>query len=686
MSSSKEFFINMKENDIPKWNTKLSYYDQDLAVIDFYNNELKKIKEGLNVGGWFVHPFLYWHINYFKARIVQKDNTEPITNPLLDDHLIYFTENYKEAEDTGKGICLFGTRGFSKTVLEASLAHWLSVTRPNSIISINGGSTSDLNDVCRSIALSNKNVHPAFRLPILRGDWDEEVLFGWQEGVSERTVYSRLDITNQEGGKDSASEKSAGGTPAGLICDEIGKFDPRPFLYASKSKIYSQYGARFVPFLAGTGGNEKLSVGARYIMEHPDEFDLLRMNWDRLDRSVPEDCQTWKLSKKTSFCTFVPGQMSYRLPTPKIETELSSFLGIEEKSELDDIKLYKTDWVNATQKLYDELEAQKSEAGRNKRLMYHPMDISHCFLTDSVNPFNVSRLERKLDEITRNPTYRKMTFSQSANGDVVSTLSDKLLATDSYVSKDVDAPILVFEDPSVKTQKFANCAGFDDYKTTEAKDSTSLGCLYIVKRRNLDINIPIEKIVMSYTARPHSSHNILYENIRLSLKRYSALCNVEAADLGFTSYLETLGFNIMDYVIPNINPSSDLTSKNNKSNSRYGTYPTPGNIKILMDTVINYTNEEVVVGFDDSNNPIVVYGSDFIEDPYLLKEMIDFHPKGNFDRIMAFGWALVYAQYLDKKNITPKTVGENIVRRDDYKDIKPKTKLNVFSNVRFKNF
>lgn len=689
ISQSKEFFINLKEKDIPKWNKNLSYYDQDPYVLEFFQNEWEKITKGITIDGIFIHPLLYWHVNFFKARITQPDNSEPIINPYLDDHAWYYIENYKQAEQERKGLCMFGTRGFSKTVLEASTASWLATTKYNGIININGGSSKDLKDVCQAIKLSNENIHPAFKLPILTEDWDKDVEFGFRENNSS-TFHSRLDIVNHEGGKKSASEKAAGGTPAGFIVDEIGKFDPRDLLDASKPKFFSQYGAKLVHILAGTGGNTELSEGAKIILESPDDYNLIRMNWDRLDSSIPEEAIVWKKTRGTVFCTFVPGAMSYRVDIPKIKKPLSDFLEKPESKLLKKINIFQTDWVRVTEYLKHRRENLSSETARNKEIMYHPFETTDCFLTDSPNPFNVARINAKLQEIKENPKYRLVDLSQNFDGSIETKLSNKKLAEREYKNKDTDAPLMLFEDESKDQLEYMYGAGMDDYKLTEAKESTSLCTFYNLKRRNMDLNVPIETITICYAGRPHSSHNIAYESIRLALKKYRSLCNLEAIDTGFAGYLETLGFNIMEFLTRNLNPSQDLTSNNkSKANSRFGTYPTPGNKKILIDTVVEYTNEELTVGFDENDNPIIKYGVDFIEDPFLLEEMANYKAGGNFDRIVAFGWALIYTRYLDKKNIQPKRTkkySSNSYYLAENQPIRPKKKSVKFDNFSGKGY
>lgn len=643
----------MKDRDIPKWNPKLNYFEQNLSTLQFWENEKDKFTKGFNLGGVFIHPFLYWHTNIFKARIKRRDGKEPIMCPPLDDNLLYFIENYMEAEKKGLGVCLFGTRGFTKTVLEASFAHWSNTVKQNGKVEIYSGSSKDLEDITKAIRVANDRIHPAFSLPILTEDWDKEVLYGIRE-TNGFNIMSTLSITNLEKGRESASEKSAGGTPIGWLVDEIGKFDPIPLLTASDAKFKSQYGASFVPFLSGTGGNEELSKGAQEVLMNPSDFNLLPMNYNTLENKIPEEWITWGDTKGKPFCTFVPGQMSYRNPVEKIETNLAEINDKPKDRYLKKVKVMSTDWEGATKSIRESIDEIKNDTARNKKRMYFPLNTDDCFLTDNTNPFGTSRIQKRRREVEKNPKYKKVELTQNMDGTVNVSMSDKKPAPRAYSGKNVEAPILVFEDESENTFKYTNCSGMDDYNLTSAIDSDSLGTIYTLKRRNLDINEPIERIVCSYTARTHNSHNDLYGNVRLILKKYNSLLNLEAIDVGFANYLETNGFKIMDYLIPNINPSKDLSNKKKgKNNSRYGTYPTPGNKSLLLKEVLEYTKEKVVIGFDGNKEPIEKTGLDYIEDPWLLMEMEDYKPKGNFDRIMAFGWALLYCKYLDIRGINP---------------------------------
>ena len=130
ITQSNEMFRNMK--NIPKYNRGKHFYEQSIDVIDFFTEEYRKIREGVTIGGVFIHPWLYYHLNFFKADIPISKGVDKLMTPPLDDHIWYFVESYMEAEEKNKGLLMFGTRGFTKTTMIAS--HLFSQVCENKVI------------------------------------------------------------------------------------------------------------------------------------------------------------------------------------------------------------------------------------------------------------------------------------------------------------------------------------------------------------------------------------------------------------------------------------------------------------------------------------------------------------------------------------------------------------------------
>jgi hypothetical protein len=225
--------INVKSTELhinnpnpPIWDPRKHYWEQSRDTIQYFEEERRKIVSGLNIGGYFVHPLLYWHINYFKTAIPTPIKGRPghvhnvVRTPVLDDNTMYIIDNYRDAEAQSKGMILFGSRGFLKTTFLSSLMHWLTLTNEDSTCSVVGGSSDDLETLATTIQTSLDAIHPAFHIPRITTDWSSEVVFGIKEKSQKPLVHSRIAITNADPDKKSKSESGAGRNPSGFIIDE----------------------------------------------------------------------------------------------------------------------------------------------------------------------------------------------------------------------------------------------------------------------------------------------------------------------------------------------------------------------------------------------------------------------------------------------------------------------------------
>lgn len=112
----------MRKQDIPFWNPLLTYEEQDEDVKQFWQEEAKKLEKGVTINGVFFHPWLYWHLNFWKMMIDDGDRRIP-GNSHLRDNEWFFAEILKRAEEENKGIFMFGTRRFGKALLNSELLY-----------------------------------------------------------------------------------------------------------------------------------------------------------------------------------------------------------------------------------------------------------------------------------------------------------------------------------------------------------------------------------------------------------------------------------------------------------------------------------------------------------------------------------------------------------------------------------
>ena len=122
-----DFFIHKKK--VPDWNHKKHYWEQDRPVLDFWWNEYLKITNGVTIDDYHIHPWLYFHLNFFKTAI-PVDGKVPIINPPLRDNELYFSELIKAREVLKNvGILIYGSRRISKALRNDQVLHYINGTQ-----------------------------------------------------------------------------------------------------------------------------------------------------------------------------------------------------------------------------------------------------------------------------------------------------------------------------------------------------------------------------------------------------------------------------------------------------------------------------------------------------------------------------------------------------------------------------
>jgi hypothetical protein len=679
LRTSKEMFINMNPRDIPKWNPNKHFFDQDQVTIQFWTEELNKIKHGVNINGYFMHPWLYFHLNFFRTPIPQIDGSEPNIQPDLRDNEWFFAENLvrsinKENENFySKALLMYGTRRFGKSVILASLAHWRTITKFNSFGSVIGGSSSDLNALTSKIKTSMTYIDKPLQIDILKQEWDNgETTFGIKEDASNPIIFSTLIVQNLESGAKSKTQKTAGLAPSVSIYDEIGKYAfLKPYLAALPS-FKTPYGFKCVTVLAGTGGEADLSKDAIDVLSNPEAYDLLPMDWDLLENKIDPDFITWKRRK---FATFFPGQMAYEEGFIKKQQAFSRFLDLEDADELDKIMIHTTNWENNGKLLKSVVEESKKIGGskgqlleQQKRVQY-PLDPEDCFMSSEENPFPALEAKRHRDFLLESgDTGKRVTLMQDSNGKIFYELNNKELAEYPHPGGFVDAPVVLYEElPTEKPVEYLYVAGFDDYKQEES-GTDSVGSFHIYK-----VNIGMDKwcgrIVASIASRP-DPHNKLYRQIFLLMQAFNAKVFMENADMGFKEYLDRKRATDL-WLVESMDFKSDMTQRS-QGKRRYGWAPTPENIKFLFGLLKNYARQEFTITDEDGNEKTIL-GVQMINDIGLLEEMISFKKDNNVDRMTSFMSCLGYEFYLFNNYMLPSTSNRRNKKEEEQKKKPEKT-------------
>lgn len=897
---SKELYINMG-NDIPLWNDLYSYEEQDDDVKQFWENEAMKLLNGVTINGVFIHPWLYWHINFWKMMIDVGDDRIPGNSQLRDNEWM-FAEFLKQAEEENKGIFMFGCRRFGKALLdseilyledrekmignivvgdkiyddkgnlvevvgvypqgkvttyrvvfedgrnviccgnhqwrvnhggkwhvrslrsiagldyksmsipvgealnyptaklpvppsayasmlaaylggyggdmffdkyvckkflrssidqkkdfienfirsfrnvvtgeeELTLSHidmdvinfvqrmfWASgwyaklegnklilsrnrkelkirsisiygkehatcitvdndshlflttnyiVTHNTAIMSsllarnatmtynlthnVIGASKEDLANMGEYLEFGLDNLPPYLTINRTGNDWTKEVVLGTRNINNQRDVHARIRITNVDDGKTRGSLKTAGGTPYTSIYDEVGKFPVLGAWLAGRPAHMMHGRMRGVCLMAGTGGNVEKSQDAQKIMNSPDEYGFIIMNYDILNKRVIKP--TWRICK--SGC-FVPAQMSHAYE--KKETTLDKYLGVENAPGLKKIKIKVSDFDKNTGIIKSRLDelVKKDRALYVQERMAFPLSIDDCFLNTNVNRFPVEdALKHKSRLLEEGRPGKTVDIYQIDGMKMGYNFSDKQLADYPFQGGNIDSPVVIYEDPPEEGGVFdyTYVSSLDPYKSDKA-DTDSVGSFYVLKRY-VKINDPFAYcIVASYASRPPSSDDFC-RNCEILQEAYGAKCLMENADRMYEFYLTRRNKQLMLLEDGEL-LAGKIIRAGARQNNKLGLAPTVPNQRMLFNTVIQYCWEDVVVGYDDDGNEITQKGIYRIPDIELLDEIIAFGPGVNTDRIIAFGHALLLAKYYDDMGYMPEstTQKENQKKRE----------------------
>lgn len=524
-----------------------------------------------------------------------------------------------------------------------------------------GSSKEDLMSLGEYLEFGLDNIHPYLRINRTGNDWFKEVIMGTKRVNNIRDVHARIRITNIDSGKAGASLKTASGTPYTSIYDEVGKF---PFLaaYLQGRPAHMMHGRmRGMMICSGTGGNVEKSQDAQKVMNNPAEYGFIVMNYDLLNKRCLKP--TWRISQ--SGC-FVPAQMSHAYD--KETTTLDKYLGIEKATGLKKIDIQVSKFDDNTKKIKSRLDelVKKDRALYVQERMAFPLSIDDCFLNTNVNRFPVEdALKHKSRLLEEGRPGKTVDIYQIDGMKMGYNFSDKQLADYPFQGGNIDAPVVIYEDPPEEGGVFdyTYVSSLDPYKSDKA-DTDSVGSFYVLKRY-VKINDPFAYcIVASYASRPPSSDDFC-RNCEILQEAYGAKCLMENADRMYEFYLTRRNKQLM-LLEDGERLAGKIIRAGARQNNKLGLAPTVPNQRMLFNTVIQYCWEDVVVGYDDDGNEITQKGIYRIPDIELLDEIIAFGPGTNTDRIISFGHALLLAKYYDDMGYMPEstTQKENQKKRE----------------------
>jgi hypothetical protein len=653
-----KLYINMKNR--PQAPEDPAYYSSiSPKEKAFWQEEEKKVLEGVDIDGYRFSGWLYWHINHWCINMDEKlPNGEDVSiahTPLLRDNEIILNEALLLAEDYNnpnpeerkrKGLIILGLRQMGKTTFESSYSGRSGVIFKGSQNLILGTTLGDLNNITQNIDFGLLNCTPWFRTPRITRDWDSErVQLGFKNTKGDNQVWSQYVIRNTAGGKN--TEAGAGTTIKSLVYDEIGKDDFIQAFVATKPAMIGRFGYRAVPILVGTGGSFEKGEDAMNLFFKPSAHNLVEYH--------QPDGRTTGL--------FMPGTLRQDC---KYKTNLGQWLldtgrmdYIPPDSELFETPMEATNTETATATILKARESALLDPDPKawlKEVMYFPLTIDEVFLTDTNNSFPIRAIERHMLNLGENYTPRAVDLYREPDGSVGWKNSEKREILQFPIEKTTitEAPVMLYEEPNNKLPYATYVCGIDPYNQNQSSgNNPSLGSIYIFKRMYDPMGHFQHSIVASYAGRPRTLKEF-YDICEMMIDMYKALALPENEGSIIQHFIQRQKEHVLfdsPALTRYINPNSSTQSR------QKGLAATTPNQRHYMKLMVEYTLEQVL-GEPEDNVKDEHLGVIRIPDIMLLKEMKAYRGKsegtqrgvhdGNFDRICAFGHALTLANYLDR--------------------------------------
>jgi len=622
----KDWFINQKR--LPDKESE-EYHE-------FFDFHKELCTNGAMMGGVYINPFLYWHLNIWHTEVDVIDSNGRIAqkyaNPFLRDNEWLVTNEIDRAQNEKKGLVILGIRRFAKSVIEASYIAWGATFDENSQNIIAGLNAPDIKLITDKIDKGLNFIPEYWRWQRIEDNWKNQVTLGIKTKSGERIPFSSILIRNLDEGNN--EEAIAGTKPRKLIIDEIGKGNFLRGLQAAIPGFTTPYGWGCSPILTGTGGDMKKFMDAKSLMFDADNFNFLEYQNEKDD--------------KRFHGLFIPAK--YRMEA-KEKSSLGAFLNQPKGSDLHNVEMLVGDPEKAKKITENNLERLKKAGDRVaylKEKMYYPMEVDDIFLNEDTNIFDIENAKRQKNRLLQEERTGTPVILLHDGEKIIHEFTDKLPITNFPLknSDAKDAPIVVYEFPIEDPPYGLYTAGVDPYRQGQSAYSSSLGAVYIYKRmHDLTGEKYQDMFVASYCARPDNKDH-WNEQARLLIKYYNARALCENDDISFIEYMKSK--NDAHYLerqpdwLKEIVPATTVRRD-------YGIHRSSQKIIDYLHTCLKkYMEEEIYVEKDEKGSVTKsTLGVSKIFDPVLLEEIIQYNDSGNFDRIIAAELAIAQAMKMD---------------------------------------
>ena len=627
---------------------------------EFWDEEEKKIKEGLWIDGFYIPGLYYFYLNYLPIYHKQLKKYEfpdvydmDYHTFLCLEHAMFLKKHFVVIKKRQAGFTLkFCVPLIRELFFERGSPNYLATYEEAQVLK----TWTEVIEPYRE----HLNTHTAWYrefTPSKPLNWRvaKQVISesGRNITVGRKNILKGLILSK-------SPSKGVGGSASFIFADEAG-VNPvlSKFIGYVKPMITLGDVATGTIIISGAVGELKhLEGGLKEYIQYPEKNGFYAVDniWDK-DNEFS--------GKKCGF--FVPESWSYfgidRDPTsefygqPFFDEDGNSF--VERATEY---------ILKKRNGLIDEgEEADKFDISQK------PLTLAEClqyrgdnvFPTDLINP-QIAKVEKNEDHGTFIDLYR--TQDKVVKHKLLSKYDHKPILDHPIdpKRKDKDGVMQIWEFPPPNRQTYGvYWAGVDIVRDSESINSPSLNVIHIYKgSHNLSEEYTEDRIVAKYMSRPKDKMD-WFQKALLLLEWYNAEALVEN---NVNWFIEQGIIAKQQFRLAKAPQwSKDLTPQGTAHLTKpYGVVMTPKLHEKIIDAISAYIKEPIYTTYDENTGePTVHYGIERIRDLQLLRELVNYRPKkeyekGNYDSIISFGLALLHAKNNEVLGVIPEDTKENV--------------------------
>lgn len=609
--------------------------------IEFWDFEKEKSLYGCIINGFYIPEDYYWYLNYTMIDNMQEGKQ---TFPEMFDSDYHYFLYLKLCQLYGLFDVTVKKRRWGLSLKNAARVTRLFVHKKNSlckIIGYNDDHVSSTWDIMKA-NLNFINEHTAwYRNTVGQGyeiENKREVKVGNRKLYKGKLSKVKGVITKQ------SPTKGVGGKGSTLNFIEEAGVNPtvdKTFAYIVPTvKIGGVVTADLS--IAGSVGELKEAEAIKKLFLNPKQYGFLSVT------------NLWPgATKETTTGFFVPTYWNY------ISVEIDE----DGRAISDPVRYYDEDGNSDCDGALKDLlnkrirAKQKSHEDYQREISQNPINPEEPFAAKEENIFPVHLISPQLvkAEQTRNKWYPVELYRDHSNK-IKFRLVDNTKVQDFPVKKTTDRKgcIIVYDFPIDNAPMNLYFAGIDPIssKNVSVENSKSLMSCYIVKGvHEIEGDIDKKRIVAEFSGR-HDNPEDTYEIITMLWEWYNARPLIENNK---ESYIQWLISKKKQYSLIKTNELANLREINFNYSSLY-----PYGVNVdksnktkdyMLDLIIESLKEERVKYFDDETGDVTVLkGINEVWDPELLKEMMQYSPKLNVDRLFAYGLALWAVKIFNEMN------------------------------------